>query len=326
MSAHITRRRRRWAKAKEPGTWSATTIATSSASTSAPCPAGPSSSGSATAPSSAPRSTTTPTASSTRVLPGSGTPLPPGLGAAGARRLRRRAAHRRARRRRGRRHRPGRRHRHRHRLHRLHDGADRSPTAPRCASADELARPAARLRQAVEAPRRPGPGRPHQRARPRARRGVAAPLRRPDLLGVGVRQGPAAARGGPRASTPRWSTGSRPPTGSSGSCAARYVRNACTAGYKGIRQDGAYPSRDFLAALNPGFARFVDDKLDHADRRSSATGPAASRAEAAGLDRPARGHRRRGRQRRRPRHRPRPRRPSRPARWSRSWAPPPATS
>ena len=42
-----------------------------------------------------------------------------------------------------------------------------------------------------------------------------------------------------------------------------YVRNACTAGYKGIRQDGAYPSRDYLAALNPGFASFVDDKLDH---------------------------------------------------------------
>jgi L-ribulokinase len=42
-----------------------------------------------------------------------------------------------------------------------------------------------------------------------------------------------------------------------------YVRNACTAGYKGIRQDGAYPSRDFLEALNPGFASFVDDKLDH---------------------------------------------------------------
>ena len=42
----------------------------------------------------------------------------------------------------------------------------------------------------------------------------------------------------------------------------RYVRNACTAGYKGIRQDGSYPSRDFLAALNPDFASFVDDKLD----------------------------------------------------------------
>ncbi|HMG30255.1 MAG TPA: ribulokinase, partial [Jiangellaceae bacterium] len=42
----------------------------------------------------------------------------------------------------------------------------------------------------------------------------------------------------------------------------RYVRNACTAGYKGIRQDGRYPSRDYLAALNPEFAGFVEDKLD----------------------------------------------------------------
>jgi L-ribulokinase len=42
-----------------------------------------------------------------------------------------------------------------------------------------------------------------------------------------------------------------------------YVRNACTAGYKGIRQDGAYPSRDYLAALNPSFEGFVEDKLDH---------------------------------------------------------------
>ncbi len=41
----------------------------------------------------------------------------------------------------------------------------------------------------------------------------------------------------------------------------RYVRNACSAGYKGILQDGEYPSRDFLAALNPGFADFVEAKL-----------------------------------------------------------------
>ena len=41
----------------------------------------------------------------------------------------------------------------------------------------------------------------------------------------------------------------------------RYVRNACTAGYKGIYQDGRYPSREFLAALNPAFAGFVEDKL-----------------------------------------------------------------
>jgi L-ribulokinase len=40
-----------------------------------------------------------------------------------------------------------------------------------------------------------------------------------------------------------------------------YVRNACSAGYKGILQDGAYPSSDFLAALNPAFADFVETKL-----------------------------------------------------------------
>lgn len=42
-----------------------------------------------------------------------------------------------------------------------------------------------------------------------------------------------------------------------------YVRNACSAGYKGILQDGVYPTRDFLAALNPDFADFVDTKLAH---------------------------------------------------------------
>ena len=42
----------------------------------------------------------------------------------------------------------------------------------------------------------------------------------------------------------------------------RYVRNACTAGYKGILQDGDYPSRQFLAALNPAFEGFVADKLE----------------------------------------------------------------
>jgi L-ribulokinase len=41
-----------------------------------------------------------------------------------------------------------------------------------------------------------------------------------------------------------------------------YVRNACTAGYKGQYQDGAYPSPDHLAALHSDFAGFVTDKLD----------------------------------------------------------------
>ena len=60
-----------------------------------------------------------------------------------------------------------------------------------------------------------------------------------------------------------------------------YVRNACTAGYKGIRQDGHYPDPAFLEALAPGFAGFVRDKLDH---QIGQLGQAAGRltAEAAG--------------------------------------------
>jgi len=42
-----------------------------------------------------------------------------------------------------------------------------------------------------------------------------------------------------------------------------YVRNACTAGYKGILQDGAYPDEDFLGALNPAFAQFANEKVAH---------------------------------------------------------------
>ena len=41
----------------------------------------------------------------------------------------------------------------------------------------------------------------------------------------------------------------------------RYLRNACTAGYKGIYQEGRYPDADYLAALNPDFAAFPGDKL-----------------------------------------------------------------
>jgi L-ribulokinase len=41
------------------------------------------------------------------------------------------------------------------------------------------------------------------------------------------------------------------------------TRNACTAGYKGVFQDGSYPSREYLAALDPRFAGFAADKLAH---------------------------------------------------------------
>jgi len=60
-----------------------------------------------------------------------------------------------------------------------------------------------------------------------------------------------------------------------------YVRNACTAGYKGMYQDGAYPDAAFLSALNPGFASFVSDKLEHTigqlgDRAGSLSARAAA--------------------------------------------------
>lgn len=59
-----------------------------------------------------------------------------------------------------------------------------------------------------------------------------------------------------------------------------YVRNACTAGYKAVRQDGRYPDEGYLAALHPDFAGFVRDKVDRpiaelGDRVGSLTAEAA---------------------------------------------------
>jgi len=57
-------------------------------------------------------------------------------------------------------------------------------------------------------------------------------------------------------------------------------RNRCTAGYKGIFQDGHWPSAEYLAALDERFAGFVADKLEHplsalGDRAGSLTAQAA---------------------------------------------------
>ncbi|MEU5306479.1 ribulokinase [Streptomyces noursei] len=62
-------------------------------------------------------------------------------------------------------------------------------------------------------------------------------------------------------------------------------RNLCTAGYKGIHQDGSYPDTEFLAQLHPDFRDFVA-KLDHP---LSALGSPAGKisgaaAELTGLD------------------------------------------
>jgi L-ribulokinase len=41
-----------------------------------------------------------------------------------------------------------------------------------------------------------------------------------------------------------------------------YVRNACAAGYKGILQEGQYPSPEFMEDLAGGFGGFVREKLE----------------------------------------------------------------
>jgi L-ribulokinase len=58
------------------------------------------------------------------------------------------------------------------------------------------------------------------------------------------------------------------------------TRNACTAGYKGIYQDGQYPSADYLTALNPEFGDFAQTRL--AGVPLSALGAKAGSLTAAG--------------------------------------------
>lgn len=52
------------------------------------------------------------------------------------------------------------------------------------------------------------------------------------------------------------------------------VRSGCAAGYKGLRQDGRYPSQDYARALHPDFGDFATQKL---------SGPIGRLGDAAGL-------------------------------------------
>ena len=237
------------------------------------------------------------------VLPGSGRRAPAGLGAAGARGLRRGAAHRRA----GRPSRPP-------ASTRPTSSASaptsppapwcpRSPTARRCASADELR------------------DEPHAYVKLWKHHAAQAQADRINELAAERGETWLARYGGLISSEWEFAKGLQMLEEAPEVYAAMehwveaadwivwqltetYVRNACTAGYKGIYQDGAYPSRDYLAALNPAFASFVDDKVEHEIGAARRRGRPPQRPGRR-LDRPARGHRRRGRQRRRPRDGPR---------------------
>ena len=185
-----------------------------------------------------------------------------GVGAAGARGLPRGAAGRRAGRGRGRRDRPGAGDRHRHRLHRLHDGAD------------------ARGRHAAQRGR--GPRRPART--PTSSSGSTTPPRaQADRINELARTRGEAwlpRYGGLISSEWEFAKGLQLFEEDAAlydrmehwveaadwivwQLCGTYVRNACTAGYKGQLQDGAYPSPEFLTALSPGFGDFVTDKLEH---------------------------------------------------------------
>lgn len=64
------------------------------------------------------------------------------------------------------------------------------------------------------------------------------------------------------------------------------TRNACTAGYKAMVQDGHYPSSDYFAALHPDFSGVIDDKMsrDFAQLGDRAGGLTAAMAAATGLN------------------------------------------
>ncbi len=154
----------------------------------------------------------------------------------------------------------------------------------------------------MEAPRRPAAGRPDQRAG----RTSAASRGSPATAG----------RSPPSGSSPRRCSCSRR-TRRSTSGAERWIeaadwiiwqltgvetRNACTAGYKGICQDGRYPSARLPGRAGPAVRRLRGRQAGASDPAARRAGRVADRAGGR-VDRPARGHRGRGRQRRRARHR-----------------------
>jgi len=64
------------------------------------------------------------------------------------------------------------------------------------------------------------------------------------------------------------------------------TRNACTAGYKAMVQDGHYPSSEYFAALHPDFGDVIDAKMsrDFAQLGDKAGGLTAEMAAATGLN------------------------------------------
>ena len=129
-----------------------------------------------------------------------------------------------------------------------------TPTARRCASC-RIRRPPARLVEAVEAPRRAAAGRPHQRARrtsaarsgsPRYGGLISSEWEFAKALQLLEEDPEIYAADGPLDRSRRLDRLAAVPG---------VRRNACTAGYKGIYQDGALPVRGLPRRAEPGLRR-----------------------------------------------------------------------
>ena len=150
-----------------------------------------------------------------------------------------------------------------HRLHRLAPRCRCSPTARRCASCPSS--PTARTPTSSSGsttPRRPRPTASTSSPPSAASRGCRATAASSRASGSSPRAC-SCSRRTPR-STSAWITGSRPPTGSSGSSRGTYLRNACTAGYKGILPGRRVPERPSSSAHStPTSPTSPIDKVAH---------------------------------------------------------------
>ena len=147
-----------------------------------------------------------------------------------------------------------------------------SPTARRCAGwRSSRERPHAYVKLWKHHAAQSQADRITRLAEERGERWLAA-LRRAHLVRVGVRQGAAGARGGPGdlRAMDRWIE------------AADWIvwqlcgeetRNVCTAGYKGIHQDGGYPSPRVPRGAEPGLRRLRRRTSSSTRCRSSARAP-----------------------------------------------------
>ena len=188
-----------------------------------------------------------------RQLACSGEAASPGLGPAGASGLPRRACARRTGSRRGERGLTVRRRGHRHRLHGMHGASGDCGRNAACAiSRSSGSRPHAYVKLWKHHAAQSQADRINALAAQRGEPWLAA-LRRPDLVRVGVREGAAAARGGPRDLCRAWTAGSRRPTGSSGSCAASSTSaTRAPPATRGSSRTASIPARTSSPSSIPG--------------------------------------------------------------------------